>query len=112
MSKIDILVSRNPPKGHYRSSSDKVETGGKITLGAGVTSVRFQRGREVTAWVFQDPWITFTPPGGPFTVDLEKCNADQVVMSDHVPGGGHEHKFLYALYTSAGPFDPEIINKG
>ena len=110
MPDINITVTGTPPDGTYTSSSNKVESDGTISLNPGITSVEFDRGSG-QAWSFQSPWITFSP-AGPFTVDTANCNAGQVVMSDNDPGGGQDTTYQYTLITSAGNFDPEIINKG
>jgi hypothetical protein len=108
MPDIAVTIAGTPPDGSYSSSSNKVDSSGNIRVNPGVTSIQFVRGASQT-WSFQSPWVTFNP-AGPFT--LTSQDAGQVTISDNDPGGGQDRTYEYTLCTSAGNFDPSIINKG
>jgi hypothetical protein len=108
MPDISITVTGTPPSGSYSSNSNKVQADGTITVNPGTTSISFQRGSD-QSWSFQLPYITVTPDG-PF--DLQSADDAQVTIEDNDPGGGQDRSYEYTLHTTAGNFDPEIINKG
>jgi hypothetical protein len=106
---IPVTVSGNPPSGTYSSSSNKVNSNGNIEVTPGMKTIQFSKAAAAT-WSFQSPWITLSPSGGPFQVGT--CDASQVTITDDDPGGGQDRTYEYTLYTTAGNFDPSIINKG
>lgn len=108
MPDISVTVSGTPPSGSYSSSSSKVQSNGNIQVNPGTTSIQFVRGASQT-WSFQNPAISFDN-AGPFTVSSQ--DAGQVTISDNDPGGGQDRTYEYTLHTTAGNFDPQIINKG
>ena len=108
MPDITVTVTGTPPTGNYASSSNKVSSDGTIRVNPGTTSIQFSRGANQT-WSFQSPWISFDD-SGPFTVSSQ--DASQVTISDNDPGGGQDRTYEYTLCTTAGNFDPSIINKG
>lgn len=108
MPDISVTVTGNPPNGSYSSSSNKVDSSGNIRVNPGTTSIQFVRGAN-QSWSFENPAITFDD-AGPFTVSSQ--DAGQVTISDTDPGGGQDRTYEYTLRTTAGNFDPQIINKG
>jgi hypothetical protein len=108
MPDISVTVTGTPPAGSYSSSSNKVQSNGNIRVNPGTTSIQFVRGTNQT-WSFENPAITFDD-AGPFTVTSQ--DTSQVTISDTDPGGGQDRTYEYTLRTTAGNFDPQIINRG
>ena len=100
MADITITVTGTPPTGTYSPA-------GPIVVNPGTTTIQFQRGSG-QSWAFETPYFT-TSPSGPFTIT--SASDSQVTITDTDPGGTTVD-YEYTLYTTEGPFDPEIINKG
>ena len=105
MADITVTVGGIPTSATY--SGTGVTSTGKIEVNPGTTTIKFQKA-TAARWSFNDPAITFSP-AGPFTVASN--DASQVTISDADPAAG-EQTYEYTLKTTAGDFDPQIINKG
>jgi hypothetical protein len=109
---VTVTVTGTPPNGTYSSTPGSgVLPNGTITVNQGLSTIQFVNGSGSGSgsWQFLSPWITFNPPG-PFTITSQ--DGSQITISDNDQVVGPDTAFAYTLYTTAGNFDPEIIDKG
>ena len=108
MADITVTVGGTPAIPTYSGApSAKVGSDGKVTVSPGTTTIQFKKA-TTAAWTFKTKAITFDD-AGPFTISSH--DASQVTISDNDPAGT-DQTYEYTLKTSAGDFDPQILNKG
>lgn len=104
-----IYVSNVDGTWVFKSSNNEVDDEGNITIEEGDDVNIFFQPDAGQTWTFVPQWVAISPMDG--DVSFVSGTASQVEIRDN-NSKAPESEYEYTLYTSIGPADPRIINKG